>query len=70
MTQEIANAAFEAVASYLESELGRDAPEPVAVRLKRLPWHVLLAGRTPEASDVHLLREIIERNRQRRAQHD
>lgn len=61
-------ASIDAVVRYLESELGRDAPAPVAARLKCLPWHVLMPDRAPDARDVHLLREIIERNRKRRAE--
>ena len=62
------DATIDVVVRYLESELGRDAPPPVAARLRCLPWHVLMPGRAPEAHDVHLLREIIERNRKRRAE--
>ncbi|MET0343916.1 MAG: hypothetical protein ABW252_23075 [Polyangiales bacterium] len=59
------------MAKYLESEQGRDVPEAVAVRLRRLPWHVLLPDRTPDSDDVHLLRGLVEQKLlQRRADND
>jgi hypothetical protein len=30
------------------------------VRLRRLPWHVLLPDRVPDIEEVHVLRELVE----------
>lgn len=54
----------DAVRAYLASDQGRDAPEAVAVRLQRLPWHVLLAGAVPDNDTVHHVRSLIERERE------
>jgi len=54
----------EVVRAYLASDQGRDAPEAVAVRLQRMPWHVLLAGRTPDNDTVHHVRGLIEREQE------
>ena len=62
-----ASATREAVTKYLESEQGRDAPEAVAVRLRRLPWHVLLPDRVPDIDEVHTLREMVEETIRRRS---
>ena len=62
-----ASATREAVTKYLESEQGRDAPEAVAVRLRRLPWHVLLPDRVPEIDEVHALRGMVEETFRRRS---
>ena len=61
-----ASATRAAVTKYLESEQGRDAPEAVAVRLKRLPWHVLLPDRVPDIDEVHALRGMVEETMRRR----
>jgi len=57
-----ASATKEVIQEYLASEQGRDAPEAVAVRLQRMPWHVLLAGRAPDNDVVHHVRGLIERD--------
>lgn len=62
MTQP-SKATQEAVARYLATDRGRDAPESVVVRLRRLPWHVLLPDRPPNEEDVHLLRGLIEQRK-------
>lgn len=59
-----------AVARYLATEQGRDVPEAVVVRLKRLPWHLLLPDRPPNEDDVHLLRGLIEQRKRAGAAND